>query len=97
MHMLLHLEELQQEVDVRSYDMKDADLFKSGIYIGLKVPGLAEARPSVLRGDALYVTRADGSDGGKEWQGFVHMVRQEEVRVSCPAVAVGSCSCRGRG
>lgn len=79
MHMLLHLEELQQEVDVRSYDMQAAELFRSGTFIGLKVPGLAEARPSVLRGDALYVTRADGSNGGKEWQGIVHHVRQEEV------------------
>lgn len=94
MHMLLHLEELQQEVDVRSYDMKEADLFRSGIYIALKVPGLAEARPSVLRGDALYVTRADGSDSGKEWQGFVHMVRQEEVRVLQLDAAVDGCRCR---
>jgi hypothetical protein len=35
--MLLHLEELQQEVDVRCYDMKDAQLFVSGRYLGLKV------------------------------------------------------------
>jgi hypothetical protein len=47
----------------------------------LQVPGLAEARPSVLRGDALYVSRADGTDGGKEWQGVVHIVRREEVRL----------------
>lgn len=78
--MLLHLEELQQEVDVRSYDMQNAELFISGKLIALEVPGLAEARPSVLRGDALYVSRADGSDGGREWQGVVHIVRQEEVR-----------------
>jgi hypothetical protein len=45
----------------------------------LQVPGLAEARPSVLRGDALYVSRADGSGGSREWQGVVHIVRQEEV------------------
>lgn len=47
----------------------------------LQVPGLAEARPSVLRGDALYVSRADGADGDKEWQGVVHIVRQEEVKL----------------
>lgn len=35
----------------------------------------------MLRGDELYVSRADGTDGGKEWQGMVHIVRQEEVRV----------------
>jgi helicase MOV-10 len=89
MHTLLHLEELQQEIDVRSYDIQGAELFKSpngGKYIGLRVPGLAEARPSVLRGDALYVSRADGSDGGKEWQGYVHIVRQEEVSAVCMRV-----------
>lgn len=81
MHMLLHLEELQQEIDVRSYDMKDVTLStnRARRYLNLEVPGLAEARPSVLRGDALYVSRADGSEGGKEWQGFVHLVRQTEV------------------
>ena len=83
MHMLLQLqEELQQEVDVRSYDMASVELLPSGKYLALRVPGLAEARPSVLRGDALYVSRADGSDGRKEWQGFVHMVRQDEVSPS---------------
>lgn len=80
MHLLLHLEELQQEIDVRSYDMLNKELRANrGHYLALEVPGLAEARPSVMRGDALYVTPADGSSNGKEWEGFVHMVRQEEV------------------
>lgn len=84
MHLLLHLEELQQEVDVRSYDLQGVELETNATrkYLTLKVPRLAESRPSVLRGDALYVSRADGSDGGKEWQGFVHIVRQEEVSIS---------------
>lgn len=42
-----------------------------------QVPGLAENRPSVLRGDALYVTPVGTS--GREYQGFVHMVRLNEV------------------
>lgn len=37
LHTLLHLEELQQEVDVRSYDMQGTQLFLSGRYLGLKV------------------------------------------------------------
>lgn len=76
LHLLLHLEELQQEVDVRSYDMQGVELLRSGKFLALAVPGLAEARPSVLHGDALYVS----SGGSKEWQGIVHVVRQEEVR-----------------
>lgn len=43
-----------------------------------QVPGLAEARPSVMRGDALYVVPSTDPEG-REWQGYVHMVRQEEV------------------
>ncbi|WIA14327.1 hypothetical protein OEZ85_002857 [Tetradesmus obliquus] len=78
LHLLLHLEELQQETDVRSYDIERAELHRSGPkLLALQVPGLAEARPSVMRGDALYVTVA--GDSSREYQGFVHMVRKEEV------------------
>jgi hypothetical protein len=51
MHMLLHLEGLQQGIDMRSYDMKDVTLSTNAArrYLNLEVPGLAEARPSVLR------------------------------------------------
>lgn len=35
--MLLHLEELQQEVDVRSYDMHGTELKVSGKYLMLEV------------------------------------------------------------
>lgn len=46
---------------------------------GLQVPGLAENRPSVLKGDALFAKPADGSSGGTEFKGYVHVVRREEV------------------
>jgi hypothetical protein len=74
MRFLLHLEELQQEIDVQSYSMQGVRLDRSNRFLALKVPGLAGARPSVLRGDALYVQCADGRDGAKKWQGFVHHV-----------------------
>ncbi|GFH22867.1 uncharacterized protein HaLaN_20389, partial [Haematococcus lacustris] len=32
-----------------------------------------------MRGDALYVSWADGSEGGREWQGYVHFVARDEV------------------
>jgi helicase MOV-10 len=45
----------------------------------LQVPGLAEKRPSVLKGDALYVV-PEGQEGGKrEWQGYVHRVERDQV------------------
>jgi hypothetical protein len=45
------------------------------------VPGLAENRPSVLMGDCLYVRvcEAGGALSDKEYQGFVHEIRQDEV------------------
>uniref|UniRef100_A0A383WFR0 RNA helicase n=1 Tax=Tetradesmus obliquus TaxID=3088 RepID=A0A383WFR0_TETOB len=79
LHLLLHLEELQQESDVRAYDIEAAMLTPggNGRLLALKVPGLAEARPSVMRGDALYVTKA--GDSSMEYQGIVHMVQMEQV------------------
>ena len=34
----------------------------------------------MMKGDALYVRRADGGSGDREYQGFVHVVHKEEVR-----------------
>eukprot|EP00798_Chlamydomonas_sp_ICE-L_P006124 gene6124-2730_t len=60
MKLLLWAEELQHEIDVRMYDMEGVELRKDrSVYMSLSVPGLAENRPSVMRGDALYVRFAD--------------------------------------
>jgi hypothetical protein len=58
-------------------------------YLALQVPGLAEARPSVLRGDALYVSLAGAVAGSREWEGVVHIVQKEEVR-NCPCCSAAS-------
>jgi helicase MOV-10 len=87
LHLLLHLEELQQETDVHAYDIEGATLeaggkgllrpAAKGSLLSLHVPGLAEARPSVMRGDALYVSVVGNSR--KEYQGFVYRVELEQV------------------
>jgi helicase MOV-10 len=81
LHLLLHLEELQQETDVRAYDIEGATLTPggNGKLLGLLVPGLAEARLSVMRGDALYVSEQGSSS--QEYQGFVWQVQKEQVRL----------------
>lgn len=66
------------ENDLHIYDMDDAVLDRHGIYYYLKVPGLAEKRPSVITGDSILVQR-HGSDRGKWFEGRVHFVRREEV------------------
>ncbi|KAJ3035188.1 hypothetical protein HDV00_004257 [Rhizophlyctis rosea] len=73
---LCYLEELQMQVDIRNYDMENGELVRSGRYFALTVPGLAEKRPSVLYGDKVYV-RCGGEQ--REYEGYVHAVRQEEV------------------
>lgn len=44
-----------------------------GEYLGLKVPGLAEGRPSVLLGDKVILTDP-GDPDGPCYEGYVHEV-----------------------
>lgn len=44
------------QVDIQTFNMEGAELQRSGAgYLALKVPGLAEKRPSVLYGDRVFV------------------------------------------
>ncbi|PIK58790.1 putative helicase MOV-10 [Apostichopus japonicus] len=89
---LLYAEEHQMKVDIRRYDKKAAEMSKSRTNVGLlnlKVPGLAENRPSVLRGDHLYATHSDGSRD-KSYRGYVHHIEQEVVSLSFHADLVHS-------
>ncbi|XP_015266550.1 PREDICTED: putative helicase MOV-10, partial [Gekko japonicus] len=84
--LLLHLEEIQMEVDIRRYDMEnvcmEADRQNRNLLV-LKVPGVAENRPSVLRGDHLFVTLADNREQSPvlRYQGYVHAVELEKVKL----------------
>ena len=53
---LLWASELQAKFDIQLYDMKQVSLKQEGRRYVLFVPGLAEARPSVLRGDEVHIT-----------------------------------------
>ena len=75
---LLLLEEAQQLVDIRMYDMVGA-LLRRGARPGellLDVPGLAESRPSVMRGDSVRVSTPGD---GPVFEGVVHGVALETV------------------
>ncbi|GAX84128.1 hypothetical protein CEUSTIGMA_g11551.t1 [Chlamydomonas eustigma] len=77
---LLHIEELQHELEVRMYDMQEAELKGNrGQYLSLEVAGLAEGRPSVLKGDAIFVRPATSLEGSKECKGYVHAVQKETI------------------
>lgn len=49
----------------------------------LQVPGVAEHRPSVLKGDHLFVTLAEerGQSPSVQYKGYVHAVELEQVKL----------------
>ncbi|XP_043098693.1 putative helicase mov-10-B.1 [Puntigrus tetrazona] len=84
-HLLLHLEEIQMEVDIKKYDLygKTMTLDKSNKkLLILKVPGVAENRPSVLRGDKLNVCLSeDRNQPITVYEGYVHRVELDRVKL----------------
>ncbi|XP_069489430.1 helicase MOV-10 isoform X2 [Ambystoma mexicanum] len=84
--LLLQLEEIQMEVDIRRYDQTDMSMMKDATnkrLLVLAVPGVAENRPSVLRGDHLFVTHAEQRGGQNlyRYKGYVHAVELEKVKL----------------
>ncbi|KAM6925346.1 putative helicase mov-10-B.1 [Xenentodon cancila] len=86
-HLLLYLEELQMEVDIRRYNIpngeKEYAVLKRDQHnkklLLLEVPGVSENRPSVLRGDALLVYPHGEPD--VKYCGYVHSVQLDTVRL----------------
>ena len=76
MHYLLWFEEMQMNTDIKSFDMEDAPIERfDRRYYKLKVPGLAENRPSVLKGDRIIVS----ANGGGKFEGIVQRTTSEDV------------------
>jgi helicase MOV-10 len=79
---LLYTEEVQLLADLRAFDLEDEKasvLERRAGLLWLKVPGLAEKRPSVLRGDTVHVKPA-GSGFDRKWvEGVAERIEQEEV------------------
>eukprot|EP00117_Sycon_ciliatum_P045094 scpid24971/ scgid32453/ Putative helicase mov-10-B.1 len=69
--VLLLLEHRQEDADIHKYDLPAATMKRVGTYLSLKVPGLAENRPSLLRGDFLVADL--------KWKGYVHRVERDGV------------------
>ncbi|KAM8988162.1 LOW QUALITY PROTEIN: helicase MOV-10 [Ara ararauna] len=81
--LLLHLEEIQMEVDIRRYDMQDVPMVQDRGLLVLDVPGVAENRPSVLKGDHLFANLSSERDLSPlvQYKGYVHGVELEKVRL----------------
>ncbi|XP_063071769.1 putative helicase mov-10-B.1 [Engraulis encrasicolus] len=84
-HLLLYLEEIQMEFDVKKYDLSGQimtrDRSNKKLLI-LTVPGVAENRPSVLRGDYLKASKTgDPSQPLTVYIGYVHRVELDRVKL----------------
>uniref|UniRef100_A0A3Q4I2S6 RNA helicase n=1 Tax=Neolamprologus brichardi TaxID=32507 RepID=A0A3Q4I2S6_NEOBR len=85
--VLLYLEELQMEVDIKRYNIPNADREQATMtkdktnkkLLVLEVPGVAENRPSVLRGDKLLVYPV--GEPGVKYCGYVHSVQLDSVKL----------------
>ncbi|TVK90475.1 putative RNA helicase SDE3 [Bagarius yarrelli] len=84
-HLVLHLEEIQMEEDIQKYDMYNQTMKRDKTnrnLLVLQVPGVAENRPSVLRGDSLNVYLSeDKSQPITMYKGYVHRVELERVKL----------------
>ena len=82
-HRLLWTEEAQMEIDIKNYDMvNNTSMTRNGRCWSLYVPGLAESRPSVLKGDTIIV-RFNG-DKNECYEGIVHRVELERALINFP-------------
>ncbi|XP_064616004.1 LOW QUALITY PROTEIN: RNA helicase Mov10l1-like [Liolophura sinensis] len=79
-HTLLHLEEIQMDIDIRQFDLEQVCLRRVGEFLCLGVPDLAEGRPSLLIGDKVILSEPGCMDG-LSYAGYIHEVLSEEVLV----------------
>jgi helicase MOV-10 len=80
MHALWHLEQHSMIADLQTFSLTKVQLKFSRrqdptSFLALELPGLAESRPSILRGDRICVR----DDGGQMHVGFVHHINMTEV------------------
>ncbi|XP_048873880.1 putative helicase mov-10-B.1 isoform X2 [Brienomyrus brachyistius] len=80
--LLLHLEEHQMMKDIMKYSMENVtmtqDRNKTNLLV-LDVPGLAENRPSLLRGDCILASKAENNGPLIKYRGYVHVVELNKV------------------
>jgi len=77
--ILLYAEEYQMEKDIKTFDMSSVTLLREGRFYSLYIPGLAENRPSVLRGDMIKILK-----GGRCYGGVVRYTTGESAKLQLP-------------
>uniref|UniRef100_A0AAY4E943 RNA helicase n=1 Tax=Denticeps clupeoides TaxID=299321 RepID=A0AAY4E943_9TELE len=77
--VLLWLEELQAELELREFRISDALLRKGTLGLHLEVPGLAEGRPSLFIGDKVVLKKNMGGLSVVEYLAYVTEINDEDV------------------
>lgn len=95
LHLLQYVEEAIGRIDLASYALQGVlmQYFRHQYYTDLfrlDVPGLAENRPSVLRGDSIHVY---AYNTGRWHKGSVHFVNLDHIIVAMPE---GRFNCNSR-
>lgn len=77
---LLWVEEAHQAIEMHRYDLSSVMLgkFDQGNCYTLFVPGLAEGRPSLMRGDRLFLRNSKRST---LYEGYIHDVRENDILI----------------
>lgn len=79
-HTLLYMEEIQQNLQMRSFDMPKTFLDKHREYLSVKIEGLAERRPSLITGDRVIAK--DIWDPNKpDFEGYIHDIQGNTVLI----------------
>ncbi|CAO2838452.1 unnamed protein product [Amaranthus hypochondriacus] len=78
---LVIMEELRLEEDMKAFDMENATMRSKGrLFLVLEVVGLAEKRPSLVHGDAVFAKLAsEDTDNIPAYEGFIHRVEADHV------------------
>lgn len=79
---LLYAEEYQLLEEVRKFDRKNITIGRTHDNFLLEVPGLAEKRPSVLRGDPVKLLKPNADPSDRVYMGITHDVREREVELN---------------
>lgn len=84
--LLLYLEEDQMRLDIKRYNTDDVSMVKdreNKRLLVLELPGVSENRPSVLRGDHLFLTKSEEVDFSTvtKYKGYVHRVELDQVKL----------------
>nr|XP_040019755.1 RNA helicase Mov10l1 [Gasterosteus aculeatus aculeatus] len=77
--VLLWLEELHAEKEMREFTIIGALLGKGGTYLHLEVLGLAEGRPSLCIGDQIILKKPQTGGRVVEYVGYVAEINDENV------------------